>query len=679
MHAFGTAAKKNSPFMEEEISSILLTTLMELKLKHPVTKQVYDRQSDISTLLAGFLDRCKEKGVPLNFRQGRKLGLQRHLRSNWETLDSYCKKVASPALIAFQKEHGAMTEEDVGNFDEAMVDLTDYGDKGNYLVLDCFGKNVVVPYEQSPHFTLKWGFIGRKLMVCMLIKIGNEATAPHPHHCQLMQADRYVQLAQSINGWTNTGLTTAFLELQVANPDVPIGPDAQGNIRPKVLNFDGHSAHIYNDDFKRVLQANKVLGLSPPAHTTAPSQRLPGTQQADASAANGGGIARFKKVFRPLMYKQFRAALERKERKGHVSVAEILAMVEMALKESWDANLAEHLNRTVGYYVNSDGFLDYDVLSAYRKDDGSCNIAAEASSSSAAGGAAAASGVGQRNMSVAREIRREQQEKVDVALGMARTEMVAAGVALAKQSQPPVPVPQIPVGRARKDAPNRYGMVVGLAESNEETALQSDAATKAAENKENRRENFWSKHRGDARKAEAALSNASNSPGQMAKAKGGVSLLKGIITSRMGSLPKAKNNKPLQEGGEGALLLEARKVVQAQGTTVATMTPVVAPGHRDRVLDGLGDEAGGPRNLNGDLDEEGVDEDQEAAEELEEEEEEAERPDGGGEAGCSGTKVFCENCEAEMVEEGTDYRFEGAFAWCNQCDWRVEDLESGAG
>ena len=30
-----------------------------------------------------------------------------------------------------------------------------------------------------------------------------------------------------------------------------------------------------------------------------------------------------------------------------------------------------------------------------------------------------------------------------------------------------------------------------------------------------------------------------------------------------------------------------------------------------------------------------------------------------------------------MVEEGTD--FNGAYAWCNQCDWRVEDLESGAG
>ena len=73
-----------------------------------------------------------------------------------------------------------------------------------------------------------------------------------------------------------------------------------------------------------------------------------------------------------------------------------------------------------------------------------------------------------------------------------------------------------------------------------------------------------------------------------------------------------------------------------------------------------------------------MDEDQEA-EELEEEEEAAERPDGGGEAGCSGTKVFCENCEAEMVEEGTDYYLNGAYAWCSHCGWRVEDLESGAG
>ena len=83
MHAFGVAATKNTPFMEEEISSILLTTLMELKLQHPVTKQPYDLQSDIRQLLASFLlVRCKEKGVALNFKQGRKLGLQRHLKSN---------------------------------------------------------------------------------------------------------------------------------------------------------------------------------------------------------------------------------------------------------------------------------------------------------------------------------------------------------------------------------------------------------------------------------------------------------------------------------------------------------------------------------------------------------------------------------------------------------------------
>lgn len=266
MVVFGEAAKKGSPYLEEEIDAIVKTTLITLELKNPMTRQPYTEMSDISVLIAGFLDRCKEKGVVLNWKGGRKLGLQRWMRSNWETLDRYGKQVcmcgfehahipdchitatrgaasrcahrtphyllmhttthsprrahvpgglAGPARASEATWRVKLTLVDVGNFDEAQVDLCEFAEKGTFLVLQWFGNNVVVLFEQSPHLTLKWGFIGTQLFVCMLIKIGNgDASAPHPHHCQLLESSRYIVLAQSVNGWTNTTLTSALLKLQ---------------------------------------------------------------------------------------------------------------------------------------------------------------------------------------------------------------------------------------------------------------------------------------------------------------------------------------------------------------------------------------------------------------------------------------------------------------------------------
>ena len=94
-------------------------------------------------------------------------------------------------------------------------------------------------------------------------------------------------------------------------------------------------------------------------------------------------------------------------------------------------------------------------------------------------------------------------------------------------------------------------------------------------------------------------------------------------------------------------------------------TPVEAPRQGDRVLDMLGDEDGGPRNLGQELGEEELDTDKMF-----------ECPAAGGEAGSSGcSKIFCEGCEEEMIEEGVDYDSTGEFVWCKYCDERVEDLE----
>ena len=201
------AAKKGWQYLEEEVHDLVLNTCIELKLKNPVNKQLYTLASNIRTLVTSFLQRCEDKGVPLIWSSGRKLSLARALKSNWEILERYSTQVASPALLAFQKKHRVMlTLLDVGNFDEAQVDLCDFAQAGCFLCLGPFGNNVIVPYDQSPHFTLKFGFIGRTLFVQALIKIGNDTKAPSPHHCQLLKDDRTLVLMQSENGWTNVGL-----------------------------------------------------------------------------------------------------------------------------------------------------------------------------------------------------------------------------------------------------------------------------------------------------------------------------------------------------------------------------------------------------------------------------------------------------------------------------------------
>jgi len=52
---------------------------------------------------------CEAEGVRFAFSTGRKLGLQRALKSNWEALDYYGRQVATPALVAFQMKRRKST------------------------------------------------------------------------------------------------------------------------------------------------------------------------------------------------------------------------------------------------------------------------------------------------------------------------------------------------------------------------------------------------------------------------------------------------------------------------------------------------------------------------------------------------------------------------------------------
>ena len=88
-----------------------------------------------------------------------------------------------------------------------------------------------------------------------------------------------------------------------------------------------------------------------------------GTQQCDLSTKRGGVIARLKALFRKDLRKQFRAALERPERRGVVAVAEIAALLEKAAEESWQPESGVQMNQQVGYYIDPvSGYLQWDPL-----------------------------------------------------------------------------------------------------------------------------------------------------------------------------------------------------------------------------------------------------------------------------------------------------------------------------
>ena len=165
-------------------------------------------------------------------------------------------------MLAFQKRLAVnLTLDDVCNFDESMVDLTDYADAGNYLMLDGWPGNVLVPYEQSPHFTLIVGFCGKIPMVAMLIRIGPDEEPPHPFHAEHLKTNKII-IAQSPTGWVNDALKLEFVKAQLKDPDVPFGQ------RPLVLNIDGHSTNTCNLELSRLLQKHKVDTHAQATHPT---------------------------------------------------------------------------------------------------------------------------------------------------------------------------------------------------------------------------------------------------------------------------------------------------------------------------------------------------------------------------------------------------------------------------
>lgn len=345
------AAKAKMPFLKEELEELIRKTAIELGCLVRKTGQPYTQLTDVKTLVAAFIRRAAQDGIHLVEKNARKFAVQRHINQNYTALKAFAVK-ASDALLKIQKKHNLkLTPRDAGNWDETMADLCSITE-GIIIVLKHMGNLMLVPFEVSPHITIIVGFANGKRFILLVIIKGKEGEAPSPFHGQLLNQGDGVYVGQSESGWVTNDLKVAYFKLQLE-----AGILGQ---TPTVVNVDGHDSNRNNEELEALAEKHNVLLMCPPSHTSAAVDGM-GTQQCDRPAHQGGPIARLKAAFRRHLRKQFFAAVRNTELKGRVTTAEILKMLAMAWDESFNADLIGRLNEDVGYYVNEDGILQWDI------------------------------------------------------------------------------------------------------------------------------------------------------------------------------------------------------------------------------------------------------------------------------------------------------------------------------
>jgi hypothetical protein len=160
-------------------------------------------------------------------------------------------------------------------------------------------------------------------------------------------------LAQTDSGWVNTELKTIFLELQIEDSECALGQ------RPMVLNLDGHSSNTHNRDLIAWAKEHKILLITPTHCTAASIGGCTGLQQCDRSKLDGGPIATLKSELRVLVRKQFFASV--RDGAAKVTLPEMISLFEMAYEHSLDPDKVAALNQAVGYYVDPESFLQFDM------------------------------------------------------------------------------------------------------------------------------------------------------------------------------------------------------------------------------------------------------------------------------------------------------------------------------
>ena len=385
MVTMADAALMNCPYRYEEVTELVRGTAIDLGCVVKKTGSPYTQLTDVSTLVTAFLRRCAEANVFFIQKNGRKLGLQRHINQHYISLKAYAAKV-NPALLAFQQLHGKLGLGDVGNWDETGLDLCAFASMA-FLCPHRFGNQVVVPFEQLPHWTLVVGFVGSVPMQMLAIMkagaAGAEGQTPSPHHAQLLSVESGVFLGQSPTGCITNPLKSAFFKLQV---DAGIIGD-----RPLVINVDEHDSNLNNDELIELARKYKILLVIPPPHTSAARGGM-GAQQCARSKHHGGLIAGFKAVARGKLQEQFFVAVRDKQVQTKISTCEVLKICEVAWKESFKPHLIEKLNAELGYYIDADGNLQWDLTRLRKTLPGVADVAATTSVAAPASALAAGPG-----------------------------------------------------------------------------------------------------------------------------------------------------------------------------------------------------------------------------------------------------------------------------------------------
>ena len=121
------------------------------------------------------MSRAEEAGIPFTEKTGEGLSRQRASAATIETVQKF-EALLDNALMKLQREMGIkLGLNDVGNFDEFCIDLCDFATKGKFVFVDDGQPNhVIVPYEQSPHITGCWGYVGGEPLEFLLIDAAEE-------------------------------------------------------------------------------------------------------------------------------------------------------------------------------------------------------------------------------------------------------------------------------------------------------------------------------------------------------------------------------------------------------------------------------------------------------------------------------------------------------------------------
>ena len=510
------SAQAGTPYAPDEIDDLLRDTAVKMKIRAPSTGKLYAPGTNVRNMKRRFMQRADAAGIPLFESNGGALSRARASGASLENVVRF-EKLLDDALVKWQTEGGMkLTLADVGNFDEFCIDLVDFAGGKFIFINDGSPNHVVVPYEQSPHFTGLWGFVGAEALELIVISVGSDTSVPNYKHLELTKHHKpTVIIGQSASGWMTDDIKLAALKKWLS------GGTELGS-KPKVMNADGHQSNTSQPEVSRVMRDGQCLFAVTPAHCTAK-----GLQQLDLK---NGLISRFKTSFRRLLSRHYRQKLQ--SASGRIKYSEILRIAQIAAGECTTAADQLNDNERVGYFVDSgSGLLRYKPTDAINQ--------SFYMTSSAVGKTGAGS-------ETARQVKTPAQAAVEAAQLKAKRDIEAVGAVIEEHNKPVIEEAEQQVDRGRRSR-DTWGIPVS-SEQYEGSLL--DSAKKKADTKKKHDDKKGKKAREFLRTWNPLLEKAKESLEKHRPEGGEVKLtplkvgeMKALIVGKTGKHPKAKTNK----------------------------------------------------------------------------------------------------------------------------------------